>query len=148
VPTVSYTGNAGSYAVTDAVAITCTAADVGPAGLAGTTCADVNAPAYTFAVGVNSFSASATDNAGNVGNGSTSFTLVVTTSALCTLTGSFSSDAGVTASMCQRLTDLNAANGSARAKQIDSAVKQIEAQRNKAFTSSEADTLIRLVRAL
>ncbi len=53
-PTVTYTGNAGTYTVDQTIAITCTAADPHNAngtpgsGLASTTCANVNAPAYTF----------------------------------------------------------------------------------------------------
>jgi hypothetical protein len=91
-PTVTYTGNAGTYAVDQTVAITCTAIDppnangTAASGLASTTCANVNAPAYTFPLGLNTLSASATDVAGNIGTGSTTFTVQVTNSSLCTLT--------------------------------------------------------------
>src|SRR6266851_8696609 len=91
-PTVTYTGNAGTYNVDQTVTITCTAVDppnangTAASGLASTTCANVNAPAYTFPLGLNTLSASATDVAGNVGTGSTTFTVQVTNSRLCTLT--------------------------------------------------------------
>jgi len=84
-PTVTYLGNAGTYAVTDTIAITCRAAD-SLSGVMSTTCADVNGPAYGFGPGVSSVSASATDRAGNVGQGSTSFHVDVTQSGLCRLT--------------------------------------------------------------
>jgi hypothetical protein len=84
-PTVTYTSNAGSYALMSMVAITCTAAD-GLSGVASSTCADISGPAYTFGPGTSTFSASATDNAGNTGTGSTSFTVAVTQSQLCKLT--------------------------------------------------------------
>ncbi|HVX41472.1 MAG TPA: hypothetical protein VHB25_18040, partial [Gemmatimonadaceae bacterium] len=79
-PTVTYAGNAGSYTVDQTVAITCTANDAtNPgSGLASSTCADISGAAYTFAVGSNAFSATATDKAGNVGSGSTSFNVSVT----------------------------------------------------------------------
>jgi hypothetical protein len=94
-PTITYAGNAGLYTVDQTVSITCTALDPANAngtpgsGLASSTCANVNAPAYTFPLGLNSLSASATDIAGNVGSGSTTFTVQVTYSSLCRLTARF-----------------------------------------------------------
>jgi hypothetical protein len=94
-PTVTYTGNAGTYSIDQTVAITCTAADphnangTAGSGLASTTCVNVNEPAYTFPLGSNALAASATDIAGNVGTGSTTFTVHVTSSSLCTLTARF-----------------------------------------------------------
>ncbi len=73
-PAVSYTGNAGTYTADQNVAITCAAAD-SLSGVANTTCSNITGPAYSFGVGTHTFSASATDNAGNTGNGSTTFTV-------------------------------------------------------------------------
>lgn len=74
-PTVTYTGNAGSYTADQTVSITCTAAD-NLSGVASSTCANISGPASSFAVGTNTYSAKATDTAGNVGNTtSTSFTV-------------------------------------------------------------------------
>jgi len=73
-PTVNYTGNAGTYSGNQIVNITCTAADT-LSGIASTTCANINGPANTFSPGTNTFSATATDKAGNQGSGSTSFTV-------------------------------------------------------------------------
>jgi hypothetical protein len=94
-PTISYTGNAGTYTVDQTVAITCTATDphnangTAGSGLASTTCTNVNAPAYTFPLGPNTLAASATDIAGNAGIGSTTFTVQVNSSSLCSLTTRF-----------------------------------------------------------
>jgi hypothetical protein len=94
-PTITYAGNAGTYTVDQTVAITCTALDPNNAngtpgsGLASSTCANANAPAYSFPLGPHTLSASATDIAGNIGNASTTFTVHVTYSSLCTLTGRF-----------------------------------------------------------
>ncbi len=90
VPTVTYSGNAGAYAVDKIVAISCTAADPTPgSGLSATTCLSITGPAYTFGVGSHRFSANATDNAGNTGASSTGFSVTVTPTSLGTLTAQF-----------------------------------------------------------
>ena len=76
-PTVSYAGNAGTYWLLETVAITCTAADA-LSGVASSTCANANGPAWTFGAGAHTLSANATDRAGNTGSGSTTFTVIVT----------------------------------------------------------------------
>ena len=63
-PTVTYTGGKASYQVDEQVSITCTAADA-LSGVASTTCANVSGPAYSFGLGSHTFSATATDRAGN-----------------------------------------------------------------------------------
>lgn len=89
-PTVTYAGNAGTYTIDQSVSITCTPADEpGGSGLASSTCQSISGPAYTFPLGTNTASATATDGAGNVGQGATSFTVQVTYGSLCTLTTSF-----------------------------------------------------------
>ena len=89
-PSVTYTGDAGSYLPTQVVSIACTANDPAPgSGLASTTCASTSAPAWTFGPGTTTLTASATDVAGNAGTGSASFDVNVTPSSLCTLTTQF-----------------------------------------------------------
>jgi hypothetical protein len=94
-PTVTYGGNAGTYTVDQMVSITCAAADplnangTSGSGLLSTTCQTVAAPAYSFGTGAHVLSASADDNAGNTGSGSTTFTVKVTCGSLCTLTRQF-----------------------------------------------------------
>jgi hypothetical protein len=87
-PTVTYTNNQTPYGLLATVAITCTAAD-SLSGVASTTCANVSGTAWSFGPGPHTFSATATDNAGNIGSSSTTFTVVVSSAALCTLTGQF-----------------------------------------------------------
>ena len=75
-PIVSYTGNAGTYTTSQTISITCSAADGTPgSGLASNTCVSIAEPASNFTLGPHDRSADATDNAGNVGHGSTSFTV-------------------------------------------------------------------------
>jgi len=86
-PTVTYSAHPASYTFDQTVAITCTAADPAPgSGIAATTCKDVTGPASSFAIGANTFSATATDVAGNVGNGTTNFTVTVTPDSLVAVT--------------------------------------------------------------
>jgi len=75
-PVVTYGGNLGTYTPDQTVNITCSATD-DLSGVDSTTCADITGPAASFAPGLNTFSATATDKAGNTGTGSTSFTVEV-----------------------------------------------------------------------
>jgi len=84
-PTVTYSGNAGTYTVDQQVVITCTPGD-SLSGIAGSTCANVNASAASLGLGPHTLSATATDKAGNTGAGSTIFTVVATPASLCRLT--------------------------------------------------------------
>ena len=146
-PTVTYTGNAGSYGVTETVSITCSASDA-LSGVDSHSCADIRGPAYSFKAGSNSYSASATDKAGNTGNGSTSFTVSVTYSNLCSLTRQFVSQSGVANSMCIKLSEAEAAaaRGSPQAKAgaLDAYRSEVAAQRGKALTAQQAEILIQL----
>lgn len=87
-PAVTLSGVRSSYTVDEIVAVSCSASDPGaePSGLASTTCPNVSGPAYALGLGTHALLASATDNAGNVGHASTTFTVLVTPVSLCTLT--------------------------------------------------------------
>ena len=74
-PTVTYAGNADTYTPDQTVNITCSATD-DRSGVGSTTCADISGPASSFGPGTHTFSATATDLAGNVGSGSTTFTVI------------------------------------------------------------------------
>src|SRR5262249_342440 len=63
-PVVTYAGNLGTYTPDQTVHITCTATDE-LSGVESTTCADITGLAASFAPGLNTFSATATDRAGN-----------------------------------------------------------------------------------
>lgn len=82
-PTLSFTGNAGTYTIAQQIAIDCAASDV-LSGVASD-CADIRAPAYTFAAGPNTVNRSAADKAGNTGTGSVSFLVTVDSASLCSL---------------------------------------------------------------
>jgi hypothetical protein len=149
-PVVSYTGNAGSYTVDQTVSIQCHASDPSPgSGLLSTTCADVSAPAYTFALGSHTLSASAEDVAGNVGSGSTTFTVAVTFDSLRTLVARFSTNPDVTRGLNDKLTAAEGAkNASTRANQLQAFANQVRAQTGKALTTEQARILLGLAEAL
>jgi hypothetical protein len=150
-PTVTYSGNLGTYTVDQSVDITCSATDA-ESGIASTTCHNIIGPAYQFNLGSNVYSATATDRAGNVGSGSTTFTVQVTPASLCALTRRFSASAGVADSLCAQLDVVAAAsargNTGAKAGALNAYVAEVQAQSGKALTSDQAATLIRLARAL
>lgn len=152
-PTVTYSGNPGTYTVDQTVNITCTATDPPPAsGLEATTCANINGAAYTFGLGNHPYSATATDNAGNVGNNSTSFTVSVTYNSLINLVNGFVTKAGVAASLVSTLQGAQTAAASGNVKsadnQLSSFIKDASAQSGKSLTAAQATTLVQLATAL
>jgi hypothetical protein len=148
-PVVTYTGG-GTYTVDQTVDVECSASDPTPgSGLASDTCVNVSGPAYTFALGVHTLSATATDVAGNVGSGSTTFTIVVTFASLENLVARFSSDPSVTSGLNNKLeAAANAKNAKTRGNQLDAFQNQVRAQTGKALTADEAAVLTSLADAL
>ena len=92
-PTVTISGDQGTYSLLSPVEISCTAADnPGGSGVASSSCGSPLAagPAWSFGAGPHTVSATATDNAGNVSQTvSAKFDVVVDGDDLCTLTGQF-----------------------------------------------------------
>jgi hypothetical protein len=149
-PVITYTGNAGDYTVDQTVAIQCSASDPTPgSGLASDTCSDVDAPAYTFALGSHTLSASAEDVAGNVGDGSTTFTVSVTFTSLEALVTRFSTNPDVTTGLNDKLAAAAAAKSArTRGNQLDAFANQVHAQTGKALTAEQAALLLQLSDAL
>ena len=147
---VTYTGNAGSYTVDQTVAIHCAATDPSPeSGVASTTCADINGPAYSFGLGSHTYSASAEDVAGNIGSGSTTFTVEVTYPSLETLVSRFATSSDVAHGLNDKLTAASdARTTTARANQLDAFENQLGAQTGKTITTEQASTLVTLEQAL
>jgi predicted extracellular nuclease len=150
-PTVTYTGGKASYQVDEQVSITCAAADA-LSGVASTTCANVKGPAYSFGLGPHTFSASATDKAGNTAGGSVTFTVGVTYTSLCNLSRQFSSNQGIGSALCALLRLAEAADTHhspiLKRLSLQAYVLLVRAQTGRALTASEAATLIALSRAL
>lgn len=132
-PEIAFSGNAGSYTVDQTVAITCQATDA-TSGIASSTCPSASGAAYDF-VGTNTLSATATDNAGNGGAASASFTVNVTGAGLCALVQRWVSSAGVANSMCVKID--HASWGALR--------NEVSAQSGKKISAANAAILLRLV---
>ncbi|HWI51041.1 MAG TPA: hypothetical protein VNT01_02725, partial [Symbiobacteriaceae bacterium] len=150
-PEVTYSGNAGTYTVDQQVAINCTARD-SLSGLASNTCADVKGPAYAFALGDNTYSATAIDKAGNETTNTVSFTVSVTNLSLCSLTRQFISNKGIANSLCVKLENAakQAAAGQTEASNniLQAYISEVAAQSGKALSAERAEILTRLAMAL
>ena len=137
-PSIVFAGNQGTYGVADTVAITCTASDATSGLATPSDCGGISGPAWSFGAGTHTFTRSATDNAGNVGTGSTSFTVDVTAAGLCTLAKRWSDNKGVAGSLCAKL----------RHGQLRAFRNELSAQRGKHIPAAKADVLIALSRSL
>jgi hypothetical protein len=148
-PVVTYTG-ARTYTVDETVSVHCSASDPSPgSGVASTTCADVTGPAYSFALGDHTLSATAEDVAGNVGSGTATFTIVVTYGSLQALVARFSTSPDVTAGLNDKLAAAAKAKTAAvRANQLNAFENQLSAQTGKALTAAQAAILRSLAEAL
>jgi len=145
-PVVTYSGNAGSYALAATVNITCSATDA--VGVTSPPCANISGPAFTFAAS-NTFSATATDAAGNTGSASTTFTVVNSLQNLQALVNALCDDPGVASGLNAKLSAAASANNAnARAGQLGAFENQVRAQIGKSLTPAEAAILLQLVQAL
>jgi hypothetical protein len=149
-PDVRYIGNTGSYSVDQTVSIICSASDA-LSGLATNSCANITGPAYTF-LGTNTYSATATDRAGNSTTASLRFTVGVATDSLCALTTQIVTNAGIANSLCQKLRNAEDAdlrgNQKAANNMRDAFGHEVDAQSGKAIPTAAAELLKRLAAAL
>ena len=136
-PVIGFAGNAGSYTVDQAVAITCSATDA-MSGIQASTCPGASGAAYEFALGANVLSASATDMAGNAAAATATFSVTVDPASLCTLVQRFVSQKGIANSLCVKLR-----NGALKAF-----VNEVQAQSGKFVPADKAAILISLSGAL
>lgn len=150
-PTVTYSGNAGSYTVDQQVSIVCTPADA-LSGLASSTCTNITGPAYTFGLGSHTLTATASDNAGNQGSATTTFNVQVSSVSLCNLVTQFSTSTDVAAGLCDKLTAASQAAARGQSKTNSNILRafdqQVSAQTGKALTSEQAAVLNDLATAV
>ena len=150
-PKVTYSGNAGSYEVDQTVNISCTATDpangngTAGSGIASSTCRTTSGAAYTFTIGANPLSSTATDKADNSGGGSTTFNVVVDVAGLSRLIGQFVSNPGVASSMQSEVASIGSApNSHAKAGKLGAFTNHLNAQTGKTITADHAAILVRL----
>jgi Tol biopolymer transport system component len=136
-PLIEFLGNHGSYTVDEMIEIQCTATDA-ESGLVSTSCADIVGPAYRFEVGLNEFSASAVDVAGNVGWGNTSFAVEVTAESLGGVVEVLVADKGLATSLLSKL----------ERDAVRAFINEVEAHRGRRISGADADTLVDLASSL
>jgi hypothetical protein len=135
-PTISFTGNAGEYALDDTVTISCTATDT----LSGTdtvSCPSVSGPAYDY-LGENTLTATATDKAGNTAVATARFSVGVTATSLCALTQQLVTTPNDARAFCVKLE-----HGQVRAYQ-----NAVRAKSGKSVTPANATLLIELSQSM
>ena len=150
-PVVTWSDHPAEFTVDQTVAITCTATDEG-SGIASHTCVDIGGDAYTFGLGAHTFTAGATDNAGNSASASTTFTVKVTYASLAALTRRFFADAGIVAGLVNMLdaADARAAVGDAEAEgsALKGYMSAVASHAGKTVSASNAAILVKLAAAL
>lgn len=146
-PTITYTGNANIYNVDQVVTITCSVDD-NLSGVLSNTCVNITGPAYSFITGINTYTSTAVDNAGNTVTSTISFTVVVNASGMQDLTSQFVTDAGIASSLNAKLAGVATSNANAKAGKVNAFINQVRAQTGKAITTKQADILINLAGSL
>ena len=150
-PTIGFSTHAATYMVDEHVSITCTATDA-ESGLASNTCAPIDGDAYVFGLGQHTFSATATDNAGNSASASTSFTVSVSFASLSNLTRRFVTKTDVADALVGYLQDAEQARAKGKARQADAKLDDyrhgVQAQIGKSITAERGSILIGLSQAL
>lgn len=155
-PVVTFAGNAATYTADQTVAITCTSTDA-LSGIASTSCSNINKPAYSYPLGVNTVSATATDNAGNTTTANVTFTVKSTPTAFINVLTQFVSQSNPLAAtiikkysaLITQLVNATATNNpKLKTAVVNLIVTAINADTGTVFTQSQATTLIGLVKAL
>ncbi|HWI66730.1 MAG TPA: hypothetical protein VNT75_33375, partial [Symbiobacteriaceae bacterium] len=146
-PAIAFAGNTGLYEVDATIAIACAATD-GLSGLATADCPGFSGPAWAYTPGDITLTARATDLAGNTGQATATFTILVTFDGLCRLTEQFGDSGGVNGALCSKLRTAkeSAMSGDITTQNaaLDRYVRDVQVHSGKNFTPFEADTLIRL----
>jgi len=146
-PTITFTGST-TYTIDQNVSITCVISDALSGLAAGSTCETATGPAYLLGVGTHTLHASGIDLAGNPASATFTYTIGSTEDTLCALTKTLVTKEGIAKSLCAKL-DAAAASGAlgntiAQANQLNAYRNEVEAQRGKAISDSDATTLIGL----
>lgn len=129
-PTIAYSSHAATYTVDQHVSITCAATDA-ESGIATNTCAPIEGDAYVFGLGQRTFSATATDNAGNTASASTSFSVKVSFGSLGNLTRRFVTNGRVADGLIDHLRDAEKDRARGKRKQAE---EELSAYRHDVLT--------------
>ncbi|MDE3151351.1 MAG: hypothetical protein KGL93_03800, partial [Gemmatimonadota bacterium] len=141
-PAIAFSGNAGTYGVSQVVNIACSASDA-TSGLASSTCPEVSDSAYTLALGGHTLSATATDHAGNAGSASATFQVTVSLQDLIALSQAWVAGpgaAGVANSLAAKLTGSH--------PNVQAFINEVKAQSGKKIPADKAALLIQFASTL
>ena len=152
-PTFTWTG-ATSYTIDQTVALSCatneTLSGVDPA--IASHCDSASGPATAFGPGTFTLTAAATDRAGNSGSASRTFAVTVDSASLCRLTRALVTSEDVANGLCDKLTAaadaLARGNVKAHDNQLAAFASQVNAQRGKSISDSDATLLLSLAALL
>lgn len=150
-PTIAYSSHPATYTVDEHVSITCTATDA-ESGIASDNCAPIVGDAYAFGLGQHTFSATATDVAGNSSSASTSFSVSVTFGSLANLTRRFMTSGKVADALVKDLREAEVARAKGNARQAEAKLNDyrrgVMAQVGKSITGELGSMLAGLSQAL
>jgi hypothetical protein len=109
----------------------------------------VNAPAYTFTIGSNTLTASATDAAGNTVTATATFTVTVDGASLCVLVRQFDTKPNNGNDLCNYLRQIaRTAPSQGRTNKIGEFQRKVTQEVPRWLTASQAAILIQLSNAL
>jgi uncharacterized delta-60 repeat protein len=148
-PSITFSGNVGSYTVDQTIVITCTASDA-LSGIATTSCPNVASGPATDYVGTTAttsttLTATATDHAANSAAASTTFTVTVTANGICRLSASL---AGADDICAKAMSIASAPNATAKAGMLRAFDSFLAAQSGKSIPADVAELLGRLAHLL
>ncbi|WNR45285.1 OmpL47-type beta-barrel domain-containing protein [Paenibacillus roseipurpureus] len=144
-PTVTFSVYEGAvFHVDQIVQISCSATDV-TSGIASSSCPSLNQPAYQLALGANTYTGTAVDQAGNAESSVLHYTIAVDFSSLLRLTQAFVTKEDVAVSLADKLqaaaVSQESGNPTARNNQLSAYQHLLSAQSGKALTSEKAAIL-------
>ncbi len=144
-PVIEFVGHLETYSIDSTINISCNIMDE-LSGIASKECENVEGPAYTFDLGINKITATATDKAGNTSNAEVQFTVTVDFDSLGHLTETFVTKEEVAHSLVKKLQSAkaSAARGNVQAmnNQLNAYENQLIAQSGKSISEENKTQLI------
>lgn len=152
-PTLSFSGNLGTYSTDMNISISCNAED-SLSGIA-VPCDDININASSLPLGENTISRTVTDNAGNITTQSVTFTVVPSVdpwTELVELVKKHTAKKGIVNSLLAKVdaahSAYNRGDNTAKANILGAFINEVEAQTDKAIAAEHAKLLISKAKAL
>ncbi|MGQ4667904.1 immunoglobulin-like domain-containing protein [Metabacillus halosaccharovorans] len=150
-PVIEFNGYQETYSVDSNIKITCNITD-DLSGIASKECENIEGPAYEFELGINKFTATATDKAGNTAKAEIEFTVTVDFDSLGRLTETMVTKEGIADALVKKLQAAKASeakgNHQAMNGQLNAYENQLKAQTGKSISEENSKILIDLLKKL